>query len=175
VALTAGVAALWLAHHGRDALIERYGKGNLQRVFRRLLTSTARDPGGWDQGEYGAGIVDAEALLNAGLPDLSTVPALEGAIPAPMDRLAVYVPQATVGDVEAALDVLLSGVPRDERELYAGELAYLLAQDDTIRNGFAAMTAGHPRTAEDGQMAAAAARLTASASPSLVEGVGSAT
>jgi subtilisin family serine protease len=47
VALTAGVAALWLAHHGRDALMARYGKSNLQAVFIEVLRHTTRRPAGW--------------------------------------------------------------------------------------------------------------------------------
>ena len=72
VALTAGVAALWLAHHGRDKLIAfAKSKGEtLQAMFRRLLRATARRPGAnWDATTMGVGIVDANALLRA---DLST-------------------------------------------------------------------------------------------------------
>jgi subtilisin family serine protease len=72
VALTAGVAALWLAHHGREDLIKfADSKGEtLQALFRRLLRATARRPGpNWDSTAMGAGIVDANALLRA---DLST-------------------------------------------------------------------------------------------------------
>ena len=68
VALTAGVAALWLAHHGRANLIAEARKRRepLQIMFRRLLQATARRPRGWDSLEMGAGIVDAGALLKAG-------------------------------------------------------------------------------------------------------------
>jgi DNA/RNA endonuclease G (NUC1) len=67
VALTAGVAAIWLAHHGRQALISSLAPGErLQERFRRLLQRTARVPPGWDHDRYGAGIVDALALLEAG-------------------------------------------------------------------------------------------------------------
>lgn len=69
VALTAGVAALWLAHHGREHLIARAGERGetLQAMFRRLVRATARRPGGWDAADFGAGIVDARALLEADL------------------------------------------------------------------------------------------------------------
>jgi hypothetical protein len=69
VALTAGVAALWLAHHGRPKLIESLGPNErLQDRFVRLLREAARVPGnGWDSSEFGAGIVDAKALLEAGI------------------------------------------------------------------------------------------------------------
>jgi serine protease len=68
VALTAGVAALWLAHHGRDqAIAAAQARGeNLQSMFLRLLRATARRPHGWDFSEMGGGVVDAVALLQAG-------------------------------------------------------------------------------------------------------------
>lgn len=76
VALTAGVAALWLAHHGRADLLAaaRASGETLQLMFRRLLRATARRPAGWDTSELGAGIVDARALLAADL-DLGRGPA----------------------------------------------------------------------------------------------------
>jgi serine protease len=70
VALAAGVAALWMAHHGRDALITfANSKGEtLQAMFRRLLRATSRRPGpNWDATTMGAGIVDANSLLRADL------------------------------------------------------------------------------------------------------------
>lgn len=67
VALTAGAAALWLAHHGRANLVAAaHARGEtLQAMFRRLLKATARRPAGWDSFNMGAGIVDARALLEA--------------------------------------------------------------------------------------------------------------
>lgn len=69
VALTAGVAACWLAHHGRDSLIgEARARGEtLQAMFRRLLRATATRTDDWDAVNMGAGIVDAGALLEAPL------------------------------------------------------------------------------------------------------------
>ncbi len=69
VAMTAGVAALWLAHHERPALVTAaHARGEtLQLMFRRLLRATARRPAGWDTAGMGAGIVDARALLAADL------------------------------------------------------------------------------------------------------------
>lgn len=68
VALTAGVAACWLAYHGRSSLIAaaRERDETLQRMFTRLVRATAQRPAtGWNDLEMGAGIVDAEALLKA--------------------------------------------------------------------------------------------------------------
>lgn len=83
VALTAGVAALWLAHHGRANLIaEARARGEtLQVMFRRLVGATARRPAGWDTGDMGAGIVNAEALLAANL----GVRGVRAAVRAPSD------------------------------------------------------------------------------------------
>jgi endonuclease G len=68
VALVAGVAALWIAHHGRQNLIDSLAPGEkLQDRFTSLLRQTARIPAGWNTDEFGAGIVDARALLETGI------------------------------------------------------------------------------------------------------------
>jgi hypothetical protein len=76
VALTAGVAALWLSHHGRDAVRAEAQRRSVpvQVLFRNALQSTARRPSGWDADDFGTGIVDAEQLL--GLP-LDRIPVEE--------------------------------------------------------------------------------------------------
>ena len=55
VALTAGVAALWLSHHGRANLIAaaRARGETLQDMFRRMAGATARRPAGWDSFDHG--------------------------------------------------------------------------------------------------------------------------
>jgi thermitase len=69
VATTAGACALWLAYHGRAALLQRYGAPALADVFRRVLTESGfRVPPGWDTRRMGVGIVDAAKLLGAPLP-----------------------------------------------------------------------------------------------------------
>jgi len=65
----AGVAALWLAHHKNDDLIEKFKPTKLQFVFKKLLEDTARKPEGWKI-KYGSGIVDAAALLEKNLDDV---------------------------------------------------------------------------------------------------------
>jgi thermitase len=64
VALVAGLAALWLSYYGRDNLEEKYGLRRIPLVFDKLLRETCRKPENWDTARCGAGIVDAEALLN---------------------------------------------------------------------------------------------------------------
>ncbi len=49
VATAAGACALWLGHHGRDALVQRYGAGKLASVFLKLLQKTAHLPSGWNR------------------------------------------------------------------------------------------------------------------------------
>lgn len=69
VATTAGACALWLAFHGRDALIGRYGASQLAAVFKELLMTHGVDtPSGWRTDKHGAGILNVEKLLKAPLP-----------------------------------------------------------------------------------------------------------
>ena len=69
VAATAGVAALWLAYHGRDHLIATYGKARLASVFRQIVvTQGFVRPAGWKTDLFGAGIIDALKVLSAPLP-----------------------------------------------------------------------------------------------------------
>ncbi len=76
-ALTAGVAALWLQHFGPDAVrTEARKRGQVvQELFRAALRHSARVPAGWDHANMGAGIVDAEKLLDT---PLASVPAGPG-------------------------------------------------------------------------------------------------
>ena len=68
-ALTTGIAALWLSYHGRDFLIQKYGKKALSDVFRKLVsTSGVFTPPNWPRSRFGAGIVDAQKVLEAPLP-----------------------------------------------------------------------------------------------------------
>ncbi len=60
----AGVAACWLAHRGRDSLIAGLAPGTtLQQLFRAAVRQSAVVPPGFDTGQFGAGIVDAEHLM----------------------------------------------------------------------------------------------------------------
>ena len=66
VALSAGVAALWLSHYGRKNLIQGLAPGTtLQDQFRYLVRASAHRPDGWDSNNFGAGILDAEKLLKS--------------------------------------------------------------------------------------------------------------
>lgn len=80
-AITAGLAALWLAHHGRENLIKKYGAHNLNELFRYMASrSTTTDPGSLKlqrSGEFGSGIINALALLQMPLPDYENLAELK--------------------------------------------------------------------------------------------------
>ncbi|MDF3142189.1 hypothetical protein [Streptomyces sp. T21Q-yed] len=139
----AGVAALWVAHHGHSALTARYGAGLVQSVFLHLLaTAGRRRPGGWDTGAWGAGIIDAEALLSAPLP--ATAPTvrrftLDADLPEGMGPLALILPELGPDEIEERL----AGLTRRSRSAqpvtctaHGTELARLLGENPTLRSRF---------------------------------------
>ncbi len=140
VTTTAGACALWLAYHGRDRLIAKYGRANLASVFREVLvTAGVRRPAGWDAREYGAGTLDAERLLKAPLP---TTPKAKGmakrraARVTPLEEVLALFPDlppaamrkalaATFKVTDATLDAFL--------EDFGPEIAFHLATDAKLR------------------------------------------
>lgn len=78
VAHTAGLAALWLSFHGRDALVAKYGAARLAGVFKQLLQSSCRTPAGWDTGDFGPGIAHAKDLLEEALPSVAPASGMRG-------------------------------------------------------------------------------------------------
>ena len=170
VALTAGVAALWLAHHGRDAIIDRYGPAGIQPVFARLLRDTARRPAGWDD-DFGAGIVDADALLSEALP--ADVPPLAAAPISGTERLAAYFPDASTASARAALEAVLTDATAAECEAFAGEIAYHMSQRPEVHRAMvAAAAAGAPAAAADAVSERPADLLRSIGSPGLVAALG---
>jgi subtilisin family serine protease len=162
VAHVAGAAALWLAFRGRDALVRAYGKPAIQGVFRRLLQRTARRPAGWDAGNFGAGVLNAEALLAETPPSRATgrrqivmAPALDDDV----DRIARMLPELGRAEVEARLDAMLGprAAPADAFAADNGaELAYLLAENAEVRDAF--VGGGPGVAAAEGTAAADGAR-----------------
>jgi hypothetical protein len=73
-AMTAGAAALWLAHHG-SALSQAYPHP-WQRVeaFKHVLRTTVQVPPGWRSGSFGTGVLNVHAVLSASLPTPASNP-----------------------------------------------------------------------------------------------------
>jgi hypothetical protein len=140
VAHLAGVASLWLAHHGRDAIIARFGLGHVQAVFLTMLRApgVCRVPAGWDHHRWGTGIVDAAALLRAPLPAPHAFMARRGAVAAdartPLDRVAASL-DLPIDDVRRLVDGLLGDGAADDLDLlrrFEGELMFQLS-DPAVR------------------------------------------
>jgi serine protease len=80
VATVAGIAALWLSHHGRDNLVQRFGAEKIPIIFNRILRDTCDPVPGWKSG-FGHGLVNAERVLAASLEDsLTPVPHMASAL-----------------------------------------------------------------------------------------------
>ncbi len=99
-ATVAGIAAVWLAHHGLDNLRARFPGPRLPAVFKELVMSVGRQiPAGWRADCWGAGIIDAYALLNAPLPAAAPARGLRVAARRPLaqesvlDRIVRHFPQ----------------------------------------------------------------------------------
>jgi len=153
VASVAGVAALWLAFHGRDRLLQKYqGQTLLHHVFQHLLQQTARTTALLPAGQFGSGIVDAHALLTATPPDPGTVvgpgavaeltvltrPEVIAALYGDADPNAVRAQLATVltGDAEIAA----AGMEQvdDRANVWGPELIHILTQDQAAYRQFGA-------------------------------------
>ncbi|MFH7026386.1 MAG: S8 family peptidase [Heteroscytonema crispum UTEX LB 1556] len=72
----AGIAALWLSYHGRSQLIERYGVENIPAIFHQILRDSCEKFPTWKPNEFGEGLVNAEKVLAAPLPDNVTTRAI---------------------------------------------------------------------------------------------------
>lgn len=145
----AGVAALWLAFHNRDALVDACARkgATLQDTFRSLLCQTARVPAaGWDKKRFGAGIIDAERLLDTPI--------------VPQWSALAFEDYTYAGHIASALDVPVTGrflqilrfllPPADpyaghylyEIEAWGHELTRILIEDDALREDMAALLSG---------------------------------
>ena len=143
VAATAGVAALWLSYHGRSALAARYGRNRLAGVFKQLLQETCRRVPGWDTNDFGPGIVNAKALLEAALPLNPPARGLRGirrrAVSADRDALEILVHQlapaprsGVVRAIAQVLNVNEAQLP-DALDDVGAELAVAVGTDRALR------------------------------------------
>jgi serine protease len=99
VAHLAAAAALWLAHHNRQSLINKYGAKRIQAAFLTTLRwpGVCVVPPGWDS-DYGVGRVDLLNLLQAPLPE-------------PSDLVEVGAFGATEDDAVARIAAMISAEP----------------------------------------------------------------
>jgi thermitase len=153
VAITAGVCALWLAYHGRDYLLRRYGAAHLAAVFKELLLIAGVDtPPDWDRTQFGAGIVNAQKVLAAPLPATPPAGGVRAlhASPAPANdstALLDYFPEADPTEVHLALLRLLQ---TDERQLgtlleqYGDELQFHIATNPAVRDTIIQLASSAP-------------------------------
>ncbi len=171
-AITAGAAALWLAHHGREDLISAYGLSGLAPVFKELLLSHGFDrPTGWDTRNLGPGILNIEKLLQARLP--STVAAggmraLKAVGPprkaSPLERFEELLPTVEPKRVRESLQTMLhvdESALNDKLNVVADELMYYAVIDSAFRSSFTSKAVG----TVDEKVASAAATRGSRAAP----------
>lgn len=143
VAHLAGAAVLWLAHHGRDTLIQRYGARRIQAAFLAVLRTpgVCVVPPSWPSG-WGVGRVDLPRLLSAPLPSLpGLAPARAAAAAGPAAagseaaRRIAYALGADPEVVQTRLAELLgletanAEQLAEQLQLHEGELVYLAYTD----------------------------------------------
>lgn len=97
VALSAGIAALWLEHFGREALIANLAPGeSLMQRFRTMAKRTATPGPDWQNHKLGEGIINAEKLLE-------TNPFID---PISFSALSVMRPESSKADDLSNTDLL---------------------------------------------------------------------
>ncbi|MEO1429204.1 MAG: S8 family serine peptidase [Cyanobacteria bacterium J06633_8] len=150
--LVTGVAALWLSYHGRDNLIRRYGAEKIPFIFNQLLRDTCDVPPNWKPSRYGAGIVNAQRLLDAPLPDnlnQSVIPpafALQQHTPVESGEIETFAHmfESVDFDINSLKSNLAQLMQTSERELpqklreVGQELAFRFATDGELYEKFAA-------------------------------------
>jgi subtilisin family serine protease len=156
VATLAGVAALWLAYHGRGALLERYPGAALPRAFARLLAATCRTDISVPDG-FGAGVVDAERLLRAPLPTSAALAAAHRARRAgeprdALERLASLFPRVEPEGARRAMAELLGGASGAQLARLQDELLFWLTLDPKLHAAVGAhMALSAPERAPKGR------------------------
>jgi serine protease len=143
VATTAGACALWLAFHGHAALVARYGAGQIAAVFKEVLMTHGVDtPSGWQADKHGAGILNAEKLLQAPLPATPPAAGLRvraASVPRPLndvDRFLPYYPGVEPARVRRGLVRLLDTTDTELPAVLAefgDELLFHVATNPQVR------------------------------------------
>ena len=143
----AGIAALWLAKHGREELLEKYERVSLSVVFRHVLKKSCDPLPDDDRAQFGAGIVNAARTLAAALPDEQELldemqvahlgQGLLEAAPTEVDYFNTIFDTLPKAEVRRRLAAMLD-VPEAELEarlrlLNTEELAFFLMTDPELR------------------------------------------
>jgi serine protease len=156
VATLAGIAACWLAHHGRKNLIDHYSAPAIPNVFRELLATHGNDrPAGWDTKRFGPGIVNAEKLLRAPLPPVGATIEFAMAEEGPSERLGKLFEGVPRAELRAGFSRLLkTPEPALNARLdeLGDELAFHFFNDPVLRQRFQ-----QELTGESAELAAATA------------------
>jgi hypothetical protein len=170
--LTAGVAALWVAHHGGRAALKARADAagtTVQAMFNRCATAGLQPPPIWSgTTNLGAGLLDAERTLAAPLPTSAT------GTEAVAD--ALLPPQGTQTTLNVAVSALAAQVPDAAAEIdatladHAAEILWLAyrnaARERAVATGHAEALAAPPDTPS----AALASEL--AARPALARAIG---
>jgi hypothetical protein len=122
-AAVAGACALWQGHHGRAVLEAKYGKSGIARAFKICLQASARVPAGWDATEYGAGILNAAALVSHQLPPADGTNAISEADVRPL--LGIIAPDLDRRFAQEGLSMALGIEGSKSRDLIANLKAEL--------------------------------------------------
>ncbi len=160
-ATTAGIAALWLAHHGVERLRRSFG-ADLAGVFRVLVQQSARRPAGWNTARWGAGIIDAHALVRAPIDDVESLTRRarrpHALAARPRWAFADVFPELSPTQLEAGVAALARSPRGRERlardRLLARELAWLLLHDAAARASMRVAATGAKRSRARAQAAA---------------------
>ena len=135
---TAGIAALWLAFHGRQALIDRYGSEfRLATVFRWVLEKACDPPPANHGGEFGRGIVNACRTLTTPLPTLDE---LRTGTEAPL--LEAFAESAPSPVVTSGVETVARAFPNVPRQVLEQRLAPLFQPAPESASDLAGRTRG---------------------------------
>lgn len=104
VATVAGIAALWLAYHGRQTLLDRYqGQVTLTDVFRYILGLASDSFAVAVGNHFGTGIINARRVLKTPLPTLAQ---LQSAFPAMRAPAALAAPGSPISAIAAVFPMV---------------------------------------------------------------------
>jgi hypothetical protein len=169
---TAGIGALWIARHRNSpAFAGLKSSGAVADVFRDLAARTAWRPGDasrpppagvtcaatdrWQTDEYGAGVIDAAALLAAPLPTQAPR-ALEPASLLPLFE-SLYV-DGNAARAQADYRAIFGFRPLSDVDRYETELLFHYTASGEVRDAIDRLVSG--RQAGDGSREVRAALLT---------------